>query len=473
MNRRILSMVAFSTLFAAVVWVYGWLIYASLFTHPNAEDLSLSHPAFTVGRWTFIKHTLATYDGRYFINFMHTLTPLAFKWVEAYPLMAITGVILSALSLWWFLSSTLNMQGFRAFLIAPVTMAIHFATTPSLPHQLYWMSSSMVYLWCWIFFLLFAGTTFRLLQSRSLPAKFLYLLVCCLSMAACLGTNEMMLPVVTLFVSYLLITYHSHQLFTTLLFVTGLTIVFICFFIFSPGIGERLVQEELIKQKPEVNNTIPLGYYLNCYKQFSLTFINSPAIAGFTMILFAGNYEFKPIVSRWANTRLTVIFFTLAVITITLPYFIPFSNGIGYPERIFGCMNILVIIATLFLAIKLGCWVKQSVYMLPATSLILLSWLVIGNTNTALLVTEFKNGTLAEFHKAMQQRHETLITAGKRKMPYTTVAVHPIAAYPQTIYIPTDIQPDRKAAHWNQAYEMFYSIDRVTLSNDTVNYSRP
>jgi hypothetical protein len=470
MNRRIFSMVAFSTLFAAVVWVYGWLIYAALFTHPNAEDLSLSHPAFTVGRWTFIKHTLATYDGRYFINFMHTLTPLAFKLVKAYPLMAITGILFIITSFWWLLYSILHVSPLRALVTALVTVAVHFAVTPSLPHQLYWMSSSMVYLWCWSFFMLFAGSVFRLMQSQTAGAKAAYLAASCFSMAACLGCNEMMLPVVALFIAYVLITYRSHNLFQSLLFIAGLAAILTFFFIFSPGIGERLVQEGMLKPMQETH-TVPVGlHYFDCYRYFFVNFICSPAIAGCVLLLLAGKFEFKKIVSEWVTTRVTVLFFSAAILTITLPYFVPLSANRFYPERIFGCVQLLVLTALVFLGIKLSKQCAFPIKLMPVACMFFAVWLAMGNTNVSAIITEFKNGSVSAFNKSMQQRHILLSEAAQKKLPYCSIAIPPLNSFPKSMYIATDIQPNRSSGHWNQAYEMFYGIDRISLSVDTANY---
>lgn len=463
-------MVAFSTLFAAVAWVYGWLVYAALFTHPNAEDLSLSHPAFTVGRWAFIKHTLATYDGRYFINFMHTVTPLAFKLTKAYSLMAITGILLIVVSFWWLLCSTLNILRRQALLITLVAMAVHFATTPSLPHQLYWMSSSMVYLWCWAFFMLFAGSVFRLLQSQSAQVTAVYLAISCLSMAACLGCNEMMLPVVTLFLAYLLITYRSHNLFKALLFITGLAGILISFFILSPGIGERLLQEDLIRTKQGIG-TVPFAvHYFACYRLFLSTFVCSPASAALLLVLISGKFEFKTIVSKWVTTPVTAFFFLAAVVTITLPYFIPLSANPNYPERIFGCTQLLVITGLVFLGIKLSKQVKLSVHFMPAACIAFSVWLAIGSTNIGEIITEFKSGSVSEFNSIMQQRHILLSEAAGKKIPYNSIAIPPLNTFPKSLYVPTDIQPNRSSAHWNEAYEMFYGIDRISLSTDTTTY---
>jgi len=147
---------------------YSILFIGATFTNPNAEDFSLSATAKNIGVAPSIIEVLISYDGRYFSNFLHAINPLAFGWINGYKWMSFFSLVFPVFILFFFLRSFRSIfNKYDFFVISSFFMLINYALTPSLPHLVFWMSSSFVYLYSWCFMLLWLGFFIRFYKEEN------------------------------------------------------------------------------------------------------------------------------------------------------------------------------------------------------------------------------------------------------------------------------------------------------------------
>lgn len=459
-------------LWSCAVWLFYWLFRAALYTHPNAEDLSLSHPTFTQGAWLFIRHTLGTYDGRYFVNFLHTITPLAFGSVGGYPLVAIAGVIALVLSSYFLFDSLMMVKKRSTFLLALMFSAVHFATVPSLVHQLYWMSSSLVYLWCWVFFLLLLGGSFRLYKSENEVVSKGWLVWSHSMLFAAIGINELMFGVVLLW--FVLITFFiskkpDKKWYFLSLLLAG--IVFVCFFVLSPGIQGRMGIENQHLEQLSFFGSIYSS--LKWYGFFLFSVAKNPVVIAAAVVagVFSSYFELKPEFNFFSKRNSTFYFLIVLFVVayaMTLAYFIPIGTEQYYPARIYGTVQFLILFAVLIVCFKLGRYFYNN-RLARFFSALLFAVAVIGSVNNVSSIKSlFGNGQILKYDEAMKHRHDILSKASIRQDCYKLAVIPQIENFPLQISNHTEIAPNRSKPHWNLAYEMYYGVDGVMLSTDTL-----
>jgi len=245
MRTNKLSMLGYSLLFAAAFWCVGWLGIGAYFCHPNAEDFSLCVIPRDQGILYSIINLLTTYDGRYFTNLLHAINPLAFNWLAGYKLMPIVGILLLLLAVWFFLETLFHSPSSKFLLLFSLLFTcIHFALAPSLPHDLYWMVSSFVYIYPWTFTLLWIGAYIRYVYAKNHRAELLWFCVTAIALICCIGMNEMFLVTNSVLLLVLLIwSWHSGQReFKHTLPLAIIGVSCILFFVTCPGISFRISQ---------------------------------------------------------------------------------------------------------------------------------------------------------------------------------------------------------------------------------------
>ncbi|MEX2589032.1 MAG: hypothetical protein WD334_02430, partial [Chitinophagales bacterium] len=225
-----------------VVYGFFWLFLGAYFSHPNAEDFSLTSAPKSEGIINAASHLLVTYDGRYFTNILHGINPMALGWLDGYKWAIAFNILFFVFSVWYFLQ-TLNggKKKFQTLLLSSFFVAVHFALTPSLVHELYWLVSSFVYLYCWCFTLLWVSTLIRFYNSNSEGKKKLYFLLTSVFLVSSVGINEMMLVInAFLLVGFGLYHYYIYKReYYALVLLSILSFISYAFFMICPGIRSR------------------------------------------------------------------------------------------------------------------------------------------------------------------------------------------------------------------------------------------
>ncbi len=458
-------------LVASFTWITYWLVCGVISSYPNAEDLSLSHPRFNIGAWSFIRYTLASYDGRYFVNLLHTITPLAFKFTKGYPIVGIVGVISFSFSAWFFFSSTIDGHPLQVFFLSLIFTMFHFATVPSIVHELFWMSSSLVYLWSWTFTLLFWGAVLHTLNVKHWFLKKVWVFFSAITLFAALGINEMMLPLFVIVIGLLIYKRVLSHFTPFVAFIALLTCTLVFFFIASPGIQERVFIEKM--GAPEVSILQRLETSIVHQWRYLFEFVTHPMIicTAILMVVFANNFSIKANVRHLFPPFQPIQFVGICILLgfcMTLPYYLPIGFSSVFPDRIFNTVNTLSMLTLIF---SLLYFAKQLVVpsWLKLTTVCLTGFVLLySNNNINKIISDFKSGKVAAFWLQVANRQNILDSVAKQNCLYKKARISEITQFPKNIYSNTDIVQNRKKEYWNAAYELYYDIDRVMLTTDSL-----
>lgn len=447
-------------LILSILGVYGlfWISIGAYYSYPNAEDLSLASLSRDSGIISGAINMLTTYDGRYTVNVLHGLNPLAFDYYYGYKLIPIVTFFLFAFSLFLLLNVTFrNKPKFENGLYALVFVILFFSVI-DLAASLYWMICSIVYIYPFIFFTFFLYFFYKFSDSSKkidfgFSLVFLFLAV---------GCCELHLPIfgillLSLFYYFkndvirrnLIIRYIVVYLFSALLFIT------------SPGITNRF--NRFNNERSEAFETLFQSSFEYTIKTFqSLSFI--PLL--FFLLLFVINYI------RFKEMKSNGLFLILAVgcllIYSTWLFLIFLRGDSGYASRI---SSVPVFIAILTLIFTLSYFAKffefKRIQLL--ISILMLSSFFFYPGSYSYIQHDFKMGKLQVFKNKMDANYVKLTRFNKNSRQFHSVELDIIEEIPSSICIPYRyIISNREDDFLNASYEKFFKVDEVFLTGDTV-----
>jgi hypothetical protein len=331
------------------------------------------------------------------------------------------------------------------------------------------MSSSLVYLWSWIFFLLCSGSVIRALRSKFSKWKNLWQWMSMLLLPAAVGTNEMMLPLICLLSLYCMLKGKENDQTSFAILFCFLASILVLFFITSPGISQRLLIENSsshsFQLSGRLHNSILHGIEFSKY-----LFTHPVVIMGLlTLLLHNSFFKLKSnlMPSKFSKTPLALLIGIAFLWLITLPYYIPIGGTDIFPSRIFNAVSIYSIMIAVIVVINFRHRIPvfPKLFNLPIVILFLCSATTKNDNNIQLIIKEKESGLLDCYDKEMKFRGSLLRNNRKKVNTYRKVNLDKISCVPQSIYYPTEIEPNRTKAHWNSAYELYYDIDEVMLQN--------
>jgi hypothetical protein len=473
-----------SQIFLVIIFFagYGLILCGIFYSHPNAEDFSLVNGANKAGLINSIVQLLISYDGRYFTNLLHGLNPLAFGWVGGYSYTIGFGVLFSIFSFWYFLNSVLpKTKALPLIVYASLFLLINMALTPSLPHLIYWMVSSFVYLYAWCFWLLWMGAFFRFLKSKSELSRFLYFTACAFLIVCAMGINEMFLIInvgTMLFFNIYTKSQYPH-LFKYSITLFGVMLVSLLFFISNPGISERFSSFEETRSQFHFIEVFTLMFQhstIISIKWFFKGLIMPLFLIWTIAFLFKHNLFFNIEINKkakyWVVTTLILFPFTML-----FAFYIPMVDKY-VPERVYTSFFLVFQLSLFMVVLLFGNSLKLSAIfsteaklntIMGVASVCMLILLFISNNNLKLIVTEKLDGTLDAYNNTMNKRYSILSATKSCEADSWKVAVLPqIDKYPKSIYMNPDIKPNKQEFYWNNAYEIFFDVDEIRLHGDTV-----
>jgi hypothetical protein len=481
-NEKVFVFLNMACVVFIIIWGYVWLVKGALHAFPNAEDISLASDPRKFGILEAVKLNLIHFDGRYFTNILHGLSLLALASVYAFKYAVIITILLSVLShlfffyVWWGKSMPL----YKIMLFSLLFCLSHFILIPSLPHSLYFLSSSFVYLYSWIFFLFFAGFLVLYYKAKSLVEKTVFFTLTSFFLVFSMGINEMMLLFIPVALVTLLIHIYKNNRVRLTEFIPFLIIALACvwFFVQSPGLAKRY-------QSFDADNRIPFLLYIT-YTNVTLLFLsifkwvaNSFVFISFT--LFITVYVFnKPEYLREFNLSVKQISGAIAglmllIIMISYAFYIPMGYVSTYPERLYNFINYIFqfipyLLIPIFIRVRL---LRNSplsslfTSRIVALCLFICSYLLVfGTNNISQIKNEYMSGNLEKFSCQMNKRYET-INAAKEMDTWKVAVVDSLENIPAIIYSSPDIMPNRRPYFWNDAYETYFGLNEVRLKDDT------
>lgn len=461
-------------LIVTILTGYVILLAAAYFSHPNAEDFSLTAEPFREGILNSMVKLHLNYDGRYFTNLLHAINPMAFGYLKAYPYIIMFGIIFSVFSLFYFLKPLHIFKTTRERLIfSALFFLVAYALSSSLVHLVYWMVSSFVYLYSFAFTLLFLGTFLRGINEKFQKKRVAYFSVSYFLLTLCMGMNEMFL-VINLFSIIILFgwLYHKSKIDKTAF--TGLVIVWtICFlfFISNPGIKTRL-SGNLI----EYNDFNAHLLLFRSLKEFTVEFSRVVFSGGLFLISIFIVSSFR------LNIKLSKVYFLLILIGFagvyfsTLAFYIPMGHEENLPVRMYSIINVLILLllfsfGMLFFSTKKLRNILEKLkfkYIKPFFIIGLPLFLFFTKNNLSQIKQELMNGEIYSFHQKMLEHYDVLKAGKKNDECWTRVSISDFPSnYPSIFHEPV-IEPNRTTPHWNKAYEKYLDIDEVVLESDTV-----
>jgi len=442
----------------------GLLVCISYYNWPNAEDLSLTLIPRNIGLINSIKHMMGTYDGRYFTNLLHGINPLAWGFVEFVWLITPVSIVFVIFGLYYFFSALFEAKRFYIFGLSIFITSIHFATCLSISHQLFWMSSSFVYLYSVVFLLLFLGTYIRYLESLHLAPNQRLLLFSLIFLFCGVGMNEMMLPAYSIFLAHQIYYHFKSTFFKELLPIYFVGFCSIVFFVASPGIQMRLSNDYYFDN--------PFGFYsikiaVIQYFQYIYLTLKMPLTWAAFLFMFFLKSNFLPKSNFSFNGYQSVLFLLFVFpFMLILPYYVPLSHFNCFPDRIYGTINLVHFVA-ICLVINNSKFsflpqIQSNLFLLP---ILMFGLALFSKSNVKDLFLLYHSGKLECFKTQFVKRDRILKEASSSEFTFSLVELDTLKCVPDQIWIYTDMKPGTKANHWNKAYQNYYSVDKVLLKD--------
>ncbi len=409
---------------------------------------------------------------------------LLIGWTE-YKLMPVIGILFFVLSFWFFLITVFKTPSKSKLLVFSFLFTvIHFAQAPSLPHDLYWMVSSFVYLYPWSFTFLWLGSYLSYIHIENDGKALLWFLLTLLLLVCCIGMNEMFL--ITNLVLLTWIAYWSHKknrasfLRTAPILLVGVSAIL--FFITSPGISFRLdanMQSDasLFYVKGISQSVRDFGFALLSFLKNGMVLIFA-----FWVVLQIGEVQSRYQLMITSGSKcfafLAIAGLILVAYLMTMAYYLPMQIDSGYPSRIFNSVVILiqfvfVIVVPLFLinnkAIATLSKLTNTYNALMMLFLVLLLVIILKlPNNIATMQREYMLGYFDDYNNNMQHRYKAIQEAKNSQKCLQVAQFDSLILPPSTIYYGPDLMPNRAKGFWNNAYENYFKLDQVKLSGDSL-----
>jgi radical SAM superfamily enzyme YgiQ (UPF0313 family) len=449
-------------------------VFTGYYTSPNAEDFSLAGMAKNYGILNAALNLLAQYDGRYFTNLLHGLNPLAFGWISGYKFMPLIGIALFILSLFFVLHEIFE-DAKPVLFVTLVIAVLYLSLNTSIVHLLYWMVSSFVYLWPWIFVFAVVGCYLRYQKNNS---EWWYTGTMLFSILG-IGMNEMFLPIYLLFVVFL---FAHDKIKNRLVFSNSLALILvitlcIIFFIFSPGIHVRVKNLGQAAAKFSTLQSLLIGIRHFIYFFFNTLFNPVLISSGFVLMLCTQGSKFHlqmQKISAQVKTKI-ILFIMLITVAMNVPYYLFMCSSESLPERVFSASMLPMLIACLYLvysvsivSLKFLSSIISKVAIGALSFFVFVGCLFTTENNFSGILSEYNSGLLINFNAASAQRLEEFKAKVLINNCYSKSTVSAIAAYPKYISLKVDIEPNRSLSHWNMAYEEYFQVDMVEMPGDTL-----
>lgn len=472
--EKYLATINYVLLLAILLAGYSLLCIAAYYSHPNAESFDLAADARNEGIFNSTLRLLVTFDGRYFTNVLHGLNPLAFGLLEYHKWMAVFSMVLFTVAFYFFSSAIFkSAKWYNVLLFSLLFLLVSLALSSSLINELYWMVSSFVYFYCWIFWFLWTGCFIRYMQRTrnanlwySLSNIFLFLDI---------GLNEMFLVLNVITIGYLIFLDRQKNKVNTVynlpIIVTLVSSVLL--FVSSPGIAIRWYDH------PPVDDSVSywvvfkdsISHFLDEFLRLS---VSSSVVVSLVFLLSFGflNLKYTPLISL--DRKQQIMLLVLCIVTLylmTWGYYLPLGRADHphFPSRIYASIGTGIILCLIFFVpfFLRSVFSAERPQILFITLLIVAKGIFFENTNIRLINEEYKAGLFHKHNEEMNKRYAT-INEAKNNKGWKVATVDTLSAKPRSIYWEPDIEANRDPSYWNQAYEYYFRINEIRLIGDTI-----
>jgi Family of unknown function (DUF6056) len=183
---------ALALLLAAVIAPF---VLLSFFNHPQNDDYVIASQSLAWGHLQTFVFWYKAWTPRYFAIAGSVLSPLVFKSIVGYKLMAALTICLTLLSVYLFARQltrgALNRRA--AMLVALAVAAVYLFKLPAAPQSLYWFNASLCYQYGGILLLMTAALAMHARRVESRRRSALLSVGAAVLLIAAAGTNELSL----------------------------------------------------------------------------------------------------------------------------------------------------------------------------------------------------------------------------------------------------------------------------------------
>lgn len=467
-----------NTLLVALLAIgFGTVLYASVFIHPNAEDILIAQKWRDQGILSASVNMLLGYDGRYFTNVLHGLSPLAMGWYDGFKITpAIILILLMVGSTLLIRQIAPNALFSTQLLHACLLVLSGVAIAPCLADQLFVYIGCLVYFLPWAFVLMYCGLfVTHLRRDKDV--------VCLVASAAFLimgnGMSEMFL-VINLGILLLLgeYTWRTNPDREKKLSWLALCIVYAgtsLFFMLSPGITQRLGDYAQVRAAYTKADVWLFAMHEFWWMYMPRFFSRAWGAIPVAILLASFVHTSQPNLPRWSFKKtITYILVGLLFLHVsTYAYYFTIATYNANADRIYNTVYfaMLLIAAGAFLALLQQFrqyFTNQKISQLRLAAALLLAVNVLNPYNNFnRLISDLHSGSISRFDKQIQQRLQAVKNAQVNE-GCKTASFIPLTEKPATVWHNTDLVANRQESFWNRGYERYFFIDEVRLVGDTV-----
>ena len=454
-------------------WLFSFLLlgyvvvfcYASLFSHPIADDFSYASISTKEGVFTTAYQEYFRWGGRYSSNIVWLINPIKHS-LLAYQLAGIATIVILFFSLWVFISALFRgVSRSRVMLSNLVVLVLFLYNMPNTAEGIYWYTGAVAYTVASALALLFFGLLIYFLRGKYILHKHVHLLVLCVWVFVVMGFNEVLSIIVVglLFGIFLegFTQNNYHKGAVSILFFVALG--GLALLLLSPGSANRAsvftnnkdVLHSFIMASVQVLRFVTEWISVPLLLA-SVAYISVHRTLSEHSILFLKSFY----ISRWISLAML---FAVVFVSVFLPYY---ATGILGQHR---TVNVAYLFFLLLWFLNLSVWINHYQLRAPQFSA-LQKWALIGvfllsvtfTKNSYGLLTDIAYGKLKSYHTQMTERYS--IIKQHQQNPNIPLEFTAIEYPPKTIFV-LDIDTD--STHWlNEGYRLFYKTEEhVKLKN--------
>lgn len=441
--------------------------FAAFFNVPNAEDIELSAIPKRVG---FFEHWWWFYElvqGRYFTGALHYLHPLSWGNTHLMWLWPICWILLFLLLHAKLIESVCSIGTKASWLLSLALLSSAICLSNDIPDMVYLTNSLAVYGFP---YLLFIQIIIVFLDSLRMPRGggrfFISVLAVSFGTWMLMGGGEVFFPITGVLVLLMSFSYRDAVIGFTLIsaYLSGAVAAF-C----SPGNLRDLQIEHLVEIGLLADHMGSI--YINIYQGGVL-------LASLILISLVTGKASEQKIKGFEPERITllgVFAVVVAPVLIYLPFFISVSpEYVGY--RVANFSQIPVLLGSIFISVAVGQtlhrWSPKLSALLQRVEVIFIISIItslsaFGSGNFRQMTQDLYSGKMNRHNDAFHQRVSLLEKAAMFNGD-TVIAISPYSDWPELLHRPMEPLPNREQPSWNQAYEYYFGLKEVRLTDDSV-----
>ncbi len=467
----------------SLLWGLWWLGIACYYSVPNAEDLAQANASKFIGLLPSVNNALTVYYTRFTSAFFYGCNILTLHWIRGYMWMPILCFGFLCLSFYFFISSLMPMQGNRikVGLFCVAFFVLHFAMEPSLYYGLFYLSSTIDYMYPWVFLFLWTGFLIRVLKDENSFASLAAFFASVTFLILSFGCSELFIPINGLFL-FALWLYTIRYSRVSWRLILSCSIVAASCFVFlllcpSPKVSSgNIFADNNIRYPHSSFYAESLKAVAHLYFHYLLSPLSLLGIL-LACVLFRRWAVWSMVQGPFERTDLLFLFMLTVAgsYVASWVFFITKGNEGDFPVYIFDCISILAQIG-LYLIFPLYVsaidWPILNIGSKPGTllvgSVLLLFCITRLDSNILLIKSDYDHGYLQDLKNKTERFYSDIDSVQSMGKGYKVVYFDNPDPIPASVFYGPDILPNRQSACWNIAYEQYFEIDEVRLKGDTI-----